>query len=197
MNWLAFLSLVIIASWTPGPNNILSMAHSGKYGYKKTVPFLLGVSTGFFIVLIISGLFNYWLYEIMPKIKFVIGTIGFLYLLYLAYVILKSSSDNNHSNEKETGLVNYKTGVLMQFINPKAILFSITITGTFIIQAYNSISMLIILSAFLGFVAFLATSTWGIMGSILNRFLSKYEKIFNITMAVLLVYTAFSVIGVF
>ncbi|KAF2956896.1 LysE family transporter [Marinitoga sp. 38H-ov] len=195
MNWIAFLSLVVIASWTPGPNNILSMAYSGKHGYKKTIPFLIGVGTGFFIILVLSGIFNYWLYKIIPKIKIIISAIGFLYLIYLAYMILKNSSHD--ISEKETSFLTYKTGVLMQFINPKAIFFAITLTGTFIIPAYNSIFALISISILLGIIAFLATSTWAIIGTLLNSFLSKYEKIFNFAMSILLIYSAFSILGIF
>lgn len=193
MDWLVFLSFTFVAVITPGPNNILSMANSNKFGYKKTIPFLLGVAVGFGFLVLFSGLFNKVLFEIMPKIRVVMGIIGFTYMLYLAYVLLKSL---NHSNEKEEALssASFKTGVIMQYINPKAILFAITVTGNFIVPAYDSVFMLINMSIFLGIVAYFGTSVWALMGSALNMFLSKYEKSFNIIMSLLLVYTAISIL---
>lgn len=193
MNWLAFLSFVFIAFWTPGPNNILAMANANKVGYKKTAFFCLGVTTGFSILLFISIYFNYWLYGIMPKIKLVMGLIGALYMLYLAYLILKS---NSHKNEQVYKIATFKQGVLMQYINPKAILFSITISSNFIVPYFNSWYSYILISIALGILAFFATSTWALIGSVLNKIFSKYEKIFNLIMVILLVYSALSISGI-
>lgn len=193
MNWLAFLSFVFIAFWTPGPNNILAMANANKVGYKKTAFFCLGVTTGFSILLFISIYFNYWLYGIMPKIKLVMGLIGALYMLYLAYLILKS---NSHKNEQVYKIATFKQGVLMQYINPKAILFSITISSNFIVPYFNSWYSYILISIALGILAFFATSTWALIGSVLNKIFSKYEKIFNLIMVILLVYIALSISGI-
>lgn len=193
MNWLAFLSFVFIAFWTPGPNNILAMANANKVGYKKTAFFCLGVTTGFSILLFISIYFNYWLYGIMPKIKLVMGLIGALYMLYLAYLILKS---NSHKNEQVYKIATFKQGVLMQYINPKAILFSITISSNFIVPYFYSWYSYILISIALGILAFFATSTWALIGSVLNKIFSKYEKIFNLIMVILLVYSALSISGI-
>ncbi|GAB6189350.1 LysE family transporter [Marinitoga arctica] len=195
MNWIAFLSFVFIASWTPGPNNILSMINANKVGYKKTVFFCLGVTTGFSLLVFISIYFNYWLYEVMPKIKIVMGIIGALYMLYLAYIILKSNSHDN-SKERVYKIATFKQGILMQYINPKAILFSITVSSNFIVPNFNSWYSYVLISISLGLVAFFATSTWAIMGSVLNTIFAKYEKIFNRVMAGLLVYSALSISGI-
>jgi len=192
MDWIAFVSFVIVAAWTPGPNNIISMSHAGKYGYRKTLSFLFGVSAGFFVDLLITGLFNYWLYETIPKVKLFLSIIGFSYMVYLALMILKGSSEEE--NNKEERIVSLKTGILFQFINPKAVLAAITITGNFIIPYFDSVFSLVFISVFLSFIAFLATSTWALMGTILNNFLKKHEKIFGITMAILLIFSAVSII---
>lgn len=192
MDWMAFLSLVVIASWTPGPNNMLSMANANKVGYKKTAPFCLGVTTGVSILFFLIVYFNYWLYEFIPKIKIVMGIIGALYMLYLTYLILKSKSSNK-SNDAEYKIVSFKHGILMQFVNPKVILFSITVSANFIVPNFSSWYSYILVSVILGIIAFFATSTWALMGSILSKLFSKYEKIFNVIMAVLLVYSALSI----
>ena len=80
------------------------MANANKVGYKKTAFFCLGVTTGFSILLFISIYFNYWLYGIIPKIKLVMGLIGTIYMLYLAYLILKSNSHNNEQVYKKQHL---------------------------------------------------------------------------------------------
>lgn len=46
MQWVPFLLYVFVNSFTPGPNNIMSLAYASKYGYRKTLMFILGVMTG-------------------------------------------------------------------------------------------------------------------------------------------------------
>ncbi|WP_312815044.1 hypothetical protein [Sedimentibacter sp.] len=38
-NLSAFISYAFITSFTPGPNNIMSMTNATKYGFKKSLPF--------------------------------------------------------------------------------------------------------------------------------------------------------------
>ncbi|HWJ02835.1 MAG TPA: lysine transporter LysE, partial [Verrucomicrobiae bacterium] len=35
-NFAAFLSYVLVTSFTPGPNNIMSMSNASRYGFKKS-----------------------------------------------------------------------------------------------------------------------------------------------------------------
>src|SRR6056297_2508973 len=86
----AFLSYVIVVSFTPGPNNILSMVNASRDGFKKTLRFLLGIFTGFFTLLLLSSYFNLVLFSLMPKIKLLMSIVGASYMTYLAIKIMKS-----------------------------------------------------------------------------------------------------------
>jgi threonine/homoserine/homoserine lactone efflux protein len=186
-----FLFYVIVTSFTPGPNNIMSMSNANKYGLKKTLNFNLGVGFGFFVLMLLCCYFNLLLYSLMPKIKFVMSILGSLYMIYLAIKIIKSKSHkNDKDNEKQNS---FFSALLLQFINPKGILYGITAVSSFIIPYYKSNISLILFSVFLAFVGFLATLCWAIFGSLLQRFLSKYEKRFNVIMGLLLIYSAISI----
>jgi len=130
------------------------------------------------------------------------GFLGAFYMLYLAIKIIKSrpttkdDQDNPEKNEKFKNLNLFLTGTTMQFINPKAILYGITVVSNFIIPFYKSNFSLLLFSLFLGFIAFLSTSSWALFGSLFNTFLSKYEKAFNFAMGILLIYSAISISGI-
>lgn len=196
----AFLSYVFVVSFTPGPNNIMSMANASKVGYKKTLDFILGVCTGFFIIILLSGYFNLLLFNLIPKVKIFMGILGAGYMTYLAFKIInsKEKADNNNEEEitDENNLNSFLNGILMQFVNPKAILFGITVVSNFIIPYYKSNVAIILFSIFLAFVGFLSTSCWALFGSLFNKFLSKYRRQFNMTMGLFLIYSAFSISGV-
>lgn len=194
----AFLSYVFVVTFTPGPNNIMAMANAGKYGFKETIKFNWGVFTGFLILLLSSSYFNLFLFNVIPKIKTFMGILGAGYMLYLAFKIM--SSKDEEKDEKETIKDNkklnlYLSGLALQLINPKVILYSITVISNFIIPYYKSNMALILFSLLLSIIGFASITSWALFGSIFNKFLSKYKKQFNIVMGILLIYSAISVSG--
>ncbi len=89
-NFLPFISYAIISNFTPGPNNIMSLSCGVKYGYKKTLKFIFGITSGFVIIMLASMYLNMALYAILPKIRIYMYILGSLYMLFLAYKVLKS-----------------------------------------------------------------------------------------------------------
>lgn len=188
----AFLSYVFVASFTPGPNTIMAMTNGSYFGYKKALNFIFGVTTGFSIVMLLSSYFNLLLLNFIPKIKFFMSLLGFGYMLFLAFKILKSKQNVN--DQVSDTMNTFRTGVTMQFVNPKAILYGITVTSSFIIPYYQSNTSLFLFSLFLAFVGFLAVSCWALFGAMFQKFINQYRKPFNILMALLLVYSAISIV---
>ncbi|WP_430510781.1 LysE family transporter [Gottfriedia solisilvae] len=189
---LSFLLFVFVASFTPGPNNIMAMIFANQNGFKSSIRFCFGVGVGFFIIMLICSYFNLVLHSFIPKIELFLTIFGFVYMLYLAYKILKSSA--NQSNSENSKNNTFFTGILLQFINPKGLIYGLTAVSSFIIPYYKTNFSLIIASFFLAFVGFTSTVCWSAFGSVFQKFLSTYRKQFNIVMALLLVYTAVSII---
>ncbi|WP_391209667.1 LysE family transporter [Psychrobacillus sp. L4] len=192
MPLLSFLLFVFVTSFTPGPNNIMAMLFANKFGLKKTIRFCLGVGAGFFVIMLLSIYFNLMLGNFIPKIEFFMTILGAIYMLYLATKIITSkTNDQDNKVDKNNSFL---TGMLLQFINPKGILYGITATSTFILPYHTSNFILLFFSLFLAFVGFMSTFCWSMFGSIFQTFLSTYRNQFNIIMALLLVYTAFSIL---
>ncbi|ETT86624.1 LysE family transporter [Viridibacillus sp. FSL R5-0477] len=188
----SFLLFVFISSFTPGPNNIMSMAFANKHGYKKTFRFCLGVGVGFFAITLLCTFLNNILISALPIIELPLTIFGVAYMLYLAYKILTSKDHDSGNDEgKSKG---FFIGILLQFVNPKGILFGITVVSTFILPYYNSYSSYFLFSVFLGMVGVMSTFSWSLFGSIFQKHLLHYRQQFNIVMAVLLAYSAFSIL---
>ncbi len=189
-NVSAFMAYILLTTFTPGPNNIICMTNAGKYGFVKSITFNIGVFFGFLIILLASTALSTFLYEIMPKIKTYMTFIGFLYILRLAWKVFKS---DRYSNSAEiTSDNSFLSGLLLQFINPKVILFSMTAVSTFIIPYYESATTLCLFSVFLSFVGFCATCSWSVFGAVFKRFFEGNKRIINLSMSLLLVYCAVS-----
>lgn len=178
---------VLVGTFTPGPNNIMSSSSSSRIGFWKTLPFMLGVLVGTFLVFSLSGIFNVILFENISIIKKYIGYIGAIYMLYLAYKIATSESI---SDGKDIGSKNlFFKAIFLTFINPKAIIFGLTVTGLYIRWGIN-FNMLMGISTLLAILCFVSVIIWGLFGYLFMKFLSKYQKLFNISMASLLIFSA-------
>ncbi|WP_045522794.1 LysE family transporter [Neobacillus niacini] len=192
MHLLSFLLYVFVTSFTPGPNNIMAMLFANKYGLKKTIRFCLGVGAGFFVIMLLCIYFNLLLENFIPKIEFIMTILGAVYMLYLAIKIITSKNNDKDNNGDKNN--SFLTGMLLQFINPKGILYGITAISTFILPYHTSNFSLLFYSLFLAFVGFMSTFCWSMFGSIFQTFLSAYKSQFNVIMALLLVYSAISIL---
>ncbi|EJV72719.1 MULTISPECIES: LysE family translocator [Bacillus cereus group] len=188
----SFLLFVFVSSFTPGPNNFLAMTYAKQYGLKRSITFCLGVAFGFFIITSLCSFFNIVLINILPLIEFPLKILGVAYMLYLAFKILtsKGNTDTNEKSNKNLFLV----GIMLQFVNPKGILFGLTVVSTFILPYYHSYSSYLFFSLFLGIVGLMSTFSWCLFGSMFQKLLLKHNRMFNIIMAVLLVFSAISII---
>ena len=189
-NITAFLSYVLITSFTPGPNNILSMSNASRYGFKKSILFNVGIFFGFFIIIGLCSVFSATLYNLLPSIKYFMTIIGAMYILWLAWKTYKSKPPSDNPNTKDTNT--FLAGFFLQFVNLKVILYGITTVSTFIVPYYKSSISLALFSVLLAFIGFTATCCWSLFGSLFQRFLAANYKIVNVIMSLLLLYCAIS-----
>lgn len=187
-NFSAFLSYIIITTFTPGPNNIMSMSNASKYGLKRALPFNTGVFFGFFIIISLASLFSSRLFNIIPSIQPIMTYVGAAYILWLAWKTYSSRPNVVDENTKATNT--FFSGFILQFVNLKVIIYGLTITSTFIVPYYRSKLILAGFALMLACISFISTFTWAVFGSLLQRFFENHSKVINIVMALLLVYTA-------
>ncbi|CAM5791254.1 MULTISPECIES: LysE family transporter [Brevibacillus] len=191
MPFFSLLLYAFVSSFTPGPNNIMAMVFANKYGFKKTLRFCFGVGSGFFIIMLLCSYFDLLLKSFIPKMEWIMTVLGAIYMVYLAIKLIISKQHENDNNGDQNSFI---TGMLLQFVNPKAILYGITIVSTFILPYHTSNLSLIGYSFFLAVIGFMGTISWSVFGSVFQRFLSKYRNQFQVVMALLLVFTAISIL---
>ena len=185
--------LCIIQSGTPGPNNIMLTASGKNFGYKKSIPHMLGVVLGFLSLLLVLSLGLITLFNQYPIVQTILRIIGSLYLLYLAYRIYFSVNTDDDSRSKP---ITFIESSLFQYVNPKGVMMAITTVSIYtdynsfeFINSFNQGMLLIFLAFLISNV--LAVLTWVSIGVFLNNFVksNKAIKAFNTTMATLLVLT--------
>lgn len=187
--WTEFLTYAIATAVTPGPNNIMSMSNAGRLGLKKSLPFNMGIWVGFSIVMVLCTLFCSLLSQIIPIIQTPMLIIGAVYMLYLAWKTFKSGSDITEDHSRE----GFVSGLTLQFVNPKIYIYCIVSMEAYILPYFNGqILPLLGFALLLAFIGFAFTLCWSVFGSVFKKLFSKYAKITNTIMALLLVYCAVS-----
>lgn len=187
-NVLAFASYVMLTTFTPGPNNIMSMSNASRFGLRGSTRFRLGETLGFFFVMAATFVFTIVLYRAIPAIKPYMTVVGAAYILWLAYKTL-TSSPHAHA---DAGQNTFVSGMLLQFLNPKVILYGITVSATFIVPYYKSPAILIGFAGGLALVCLAAVTSWALFGSVFERFMAENHKAVSWVMGALLVYCAVS-----
>ncbi len=190
----AMLAFVLITTYTPGPNNIACASSGILYGYRKTLPFILGIVSAFFLIMLLSGILSSWLNQRLPNFEGLIRSIGALYILWLAYHSLRASYELDAEVREAAG---YGRGFLLSALNPKAIVFGLSVHGAFLSPIADDLGLVAIASLILAGVTFTATSTWALFGAAIRRWLRnpKIQLTLNAFLALLLLYTAIEISG--
>lgn len=195
--YIAILVFAVSTTITPGPNNIMIMSSGLNFGLKRSLPHLMGIGLGFPLMVAGVGLGFGAIFERFPVIHEVIKVLGVLYLIYLAYLVATSAPKSLDNDTNETKPLTFIQAALFQWINPKA-----WVMATGAVAAYTTQDASIMLQVMFISLAFLiagvpCVGVWLVCGTWLKRFLKevKYQRIFNLSMATLLIVSILPVIG--
>ncbi|MDA3940438.1 MAG: LysE family translocator [Spirochaetia bacterium] len=166
-------------SITPGPNNIMVTASGANFGYKKTIPHLLGIWVGFSTLMILSALGLKQIFDLYPIMKTILKICGVSYMLFLAVKIMRSSGKIKEG--KTAKPFTLLQAALFQIINPKAVMMAITSMSVYTIKGDLFLTSSIYVILIFNIVGFPATSVWTLFGTLIGRKLKneKFLKIFN------------------
>lgn len=188
-SWPAFLTYAFITAATPGPNTLTSMANAGRLGLKRALPLNYGIWVGFSLLTILCTAFCSLLTSMVHAVETPMLIIGALYMLHLAWKIFKSSSELGE-HEARSG---FWAGFALQFVNPKVYLYCIVSMEAYILPHFGDHPLVLLgFALLLAFIGFLFTVAWATFGSVFRILFSRYARITNTIMALLLVYCAVS-----
>jgi len=195
MDFAGLVSFVLITTFTPGPNNVSSASMGILYGYRKTIRYLVGISVGFFGVMLLCGWVSSALLSALPAFQGILRVAGAVYILWLAIHTLKESYT---FEERDQPILGIPQGALLQLLNPKAIVYGLTLYGTFLSDVGAQPVSLIVSALALATVALVATSTWALFGAAIRTYLGRprVKQVLNTVLALFLVYTAVELSGV-
>jgi threonine/homoserine/homoserine lactone efflux protein len=160
------------------------MNNAKDVGFKKGIIFNFGNFVGHFSIMIVCLIFSAALYTIIPKIQFPMKILGSVYLIYLIIKTLVPSKKQEIKHNNGSFII----GALLQLVNPKIIIFGMTVMSLYILPYYKETYTLLLFAFLLSCVQFTGNICWTLFGSFASRLFSKHGKILNIIMALLLLY---------
>ncbi|TYP74607.1 LysE family translocator [Paenibacillus methanolicus] len=187
MDSASFFIYCTVATFTPGPTNIVLLSTVHHRGARAAMRYAYGATAGFGVLLGLSALVNTILAAVIPAILMGMRLIGSGYMLYLAYrlytmnVAVQADAPRNAT---------FGSGFLMQFLNPKVVLFALTVIPTFLAPndaATPAVAAGVLMITGIGFAAFVA---WVLFGAIFRSLLQQHTKRVNILLAGALAYAA-------
>ena len=183
---ISLLLFGIVASLSPGPNNIMTLYTAFNFGVKKTIPTMLGVIIGWTILVIFLQVGSVIVFQKLEILQKIIRVLGSIYLLFIAYKISFSSIKLKKASPKPVTFLNT---FFFQFVNPKSIIIALAAIAMFINPQENFIRDSIILTTIFFFMAVGSQAAWCLMGKYLRKFATsdKFIKNFNYTMSFLLI----------
>ncbi len=181
----AFLLYALVSSITPGPNNLMLMASGANFGFRRTIPHMLGVSIGFMLMLIIVGAGLMQLFDRWPLSYTVLKVLSVGYLLYLAWQIANAAAPSGETTDSRP--FTFLQAALFQWVNPKA--WAMGLTAISVYTPTREFGSIVLIAVLFVAVNLPSISAWALLGREARRFLSGPGRLraFNTTMALALV----------
>src|ERR1700727_605345 len=89
---IAFVVFAAVMFFTPGPNNVMLLSSGLNYGFRLTLPHVLGIVIGFAFMVGAVGLGLGTIFITYPVLQTILKYAGAAYLIYLAVAIAMSGT---------------------------------------------------------------------------------------------------------
>ncbi|UTH74181.1 LysE family translocator [Chromobacterium sp. IIBBL 290-4] len=185
----ALLSYVALMSITPGPNNLMLASSGVNFGFRRTVPHLLGISLGcalqVFIVALLLAQAMGWL----ASWRLGLAAVGCGYLLWLSWKIARAGQPEGREQARPLGFVG---AALFQWLNPKAWVMVLNASILFMPGGNGKLAAALLLALVFALVNLPCISVWAYAGERLRRWLGSPRALlaYNLTMGGLMAATA-------
>jgi threonine/homoserine/homoserine lactone efflux protein len=188
-----FVTYGFVMSITPGPNNLMLTASGATFGFRRTLPHILGVCVGFSAVLLavcagLDALFARW-----PDLQTVLRWAGAAYLVYLGWRILRAGESKAGHTPKP---LTFMEAGAFQFLNPKGWVTTLTAAALFLPRELGFATACTYMVVVMAIVNLPCITVWALFGSSLRGFLARPRGrvAFNVAMSLALAVTGIAMV---
>jgi threonine/homoserine/homoserine lactone efflux protein len=184
----ALVGFSFVSSVTPGPNNILLWGSGAEFGFRRTIPHVIGTALGIgLMALVVAGGLGAVI-TTFPQIELAMKIVGSAYLLYLAYQIAGARALERGDVSRPLSLVQAAS---FQAINPKAWIFALGAITTFRPTDRPILAGSVLVAVTMMIVVIPTAALWAGGGGVLSRFVNgqRTHRVVSLVLAALLAAT--------
>jgi threonine/homoserine/homoserine lactone efflux protein len=180
--------------FTPGPNNILVASSGVNFGFRATVPHILGITFGFPVMLLIVGLGLAKVFTAVPMVHAVFKYVSIMYLMYLAWRTATAAAVGTTPGTAKPLI--FIQAAAFQWVNGKAWIIAVSAVTTYTVVNSTLPLQISALAAMDIGITLVSVSCWTLFGHFLREYLhtESRRRRFNYTMAALLLISIVPVI---
>jgi threonine/homoserine/homoserine lactone efflux protein len=155
---------------TPGPNVVLVTASGANFGFRRTIPQILGITFGFGFMVMAAGLGLAGLVHAEPRLHTALKYVGAAYLAYLAWRIARTDAGSGVAAHARP--IGFLEAALFTWMNPKA---WVSVLGA--LAAYTTVGAEVlwetaVIAAVLAAFCLLSCVIWAGFGTVIGRFIA-------------------------
>jgi threonine/homoserine/homoserine lactone efflux protein len=181
----ALVAFAFVGSFSPGPNNAVLWASGISFGFRRTIPHVVGAALGVgaLVVGVAAGVGAFL--EAAPSAALALRLAGSAYLLYVAWRVAGSGAIARAEAAHPLGVWQ---AAVFQWLNPKAWVFAIALVGTFLPEDLASAGIALLTGIVVAVVA-VSFTIWAASGAALARFVAdeRRRRVVNLLLAALIV----------
>lgn len=191
--FLAIFLFCFASCATPGPNNLMLLASGVNFGFKRTLPHMMGINFGFGVMVFLVGLGLAKLFDVYPALHAVMKWGSIAFMLYLSWKIATAAApsakdtSSQATPDKASQPMRWWQAAMFQWINPKGWVMGLSAISAYVPQQNGSASMphLVVLAFMFIVVNVPVGMVWTLFGVRLRTWLADdtHRRWFNYGMA--------------
>ncbi|WP_072779640.1 LysE family translocator [Marivita hallyeonensis] len=193
--FLALAGFALVTVITPGPNNLMLMTSGANFGFRRSIPHMIGVGLGFPMMIVPVGLGVMQVFDAWPPSYMILKVLSVLYMLWLAWKIANAAPPDG-APEAGSRPLTFLQAAAFQWVNPKA--WSMALGAITLYAAGRDLPAILWVAGTYVAMGCLSTTSWTVLGQQLRRLLNRPNRlrVFNWAMATLLVASLIPVLWV-
>ena len=194
--YLELAAYACATTFSPGPNNILLLSSTSRFGFRKCLPLIFGIWGGLVAIMLLCGFGCAWLGELVPQIVPIAKYVGAAYILYLAYRTFLRSPDGAKESGGASKPLSYVNGFLLQFLNVHILMLGIAAYSGYILPTGYAVPTVICFAVIMAVCAGTGNLIWATAGTLLLPLYKRHYKLVNGIMALLLLWCAWKIVAI-
>jgi threonine/homoserine/homoserine lactone efflux protein len=190
--WLALVAFSVVSSGSPGPNNVLLWASGAAFGFRPTMPHIVGTALGIGVLALMAAAGLAAIVSAVPTTAVVMKVGASVYLLYLAWQVAGARALKRGELARPMSVVQ---AAAFQAINPKGWIFALGAIAAFRPADLPVVPGSLLVAATMTAIVIPTAALWAAAGGWLGRLLDgeRSRRVVSLGLAALLAATVVAI----